>query len=159
MQESKVGLGLDGFAQDPLPIAPTEAQSLGAQAISNYKNNFSFQSEVLNGDVAAAYFKGGTYAYDSIALWLNSSYGATETELVNQTATKWYAQLPSNSMFSSAGLIVPAVLAHSLDTLNKQASRQVNHRLGAPMAKPPRGSLFPPAAEMTPLEDVAKTPV
>jgi trimeric autotransporter adhesin len=117
---------INGFGQDPLPISPGEVTALGSAAITNYQNNFSFQSEELQGDVAAADFAGGTYAYKNIALWLDSSYATTENKLVSELNSKWISAIPLSTTLIDVGLLRTAIDGHSLDTLNAQAATQVS---------------------------------
>jgi hypothetical protein len=121
---------INGFAQDPLPISPGGVgliqAKLGMTAITDYKAAHSFQSEVLQGDVANADFAGQTFAYTNVALWLNSSIAATENKLVNSLSSSWYSKIPLANSYTDIGLLRAAINGHNLDSLNAQAAIQVS---------------------------------
>jgi hypothetical protein len=76
---------LNGFAENPLPISPTSLSTIVGLStqIANYHTGNVFHTELLQGDVAAALYQGGTFL-DTSPVWLSSSYEATETQVVNR---------------------------------------------------------------------------
>src|SRR5271167_3532507 len=96
---------INGFSQDPLPISKGEVGIIGLTAIAYYKANYVFQNEELQGDVAAADFAGGTFAFSNTnTLWLESSYAATENKLVSSLSSKWHSIIPFSTTYTDVAV-------------------------------------------------------
>jgi len=115
---------LSGFAENPLPISPTSLSNISGLSadVTSYHTENVFQTEILQGDVAAALYLGGTYL-DNDPTWLSSSYEPTETQLVNSMGTHWYSNIGGNA-YADVALLRTAIAGHNLDNLISQAAIQ-----------------------------------
>ena len=115
---------LNGFAENPLPISPTALSNITGLStqVAEYQTGNVFHTELLQGDVAAALYLGGTFL-DTSPVWLSSSYEETETQLVNSMGTHWYSNIGGNT-FADVSLLRTAIAGHNLDNLITQAAKQ-----------------------------------